>query len=322
MIYQRPIDEAMAANLPEKIYVRQLWADEIIRVENAGYDNQFPLYLTLPGASGGELNYFLEQGILRRTESGAIDEDDLHKIVAVESSKKAQVELLNRFPGLNVLVMPIQNLVRGDGQRNFPDNPDEIRYCKAKVINLDLNMPIMVDETINEILIPPIEWIKKFFIFHRESELDWTLCLTLHGEIYWNEEVNSQVIKFLVDNCDHDNEFKDSLVSLLGEYLSQSIFESNVDLTNIEQNEMQKIAMILIPKLLVNHAVNSGWIITTGHNYAYSGGGGSPMVTWVFNFRLDPNAAAQTITEYIKGIRNIFFLTGFINDEGNLIPFD
>ena len=63
-----------------------------------------------------------------------------------------------------------------------------------------------------------------------------------------------------------------------------------------------------------------GWIIQTVHNYAYIGGGGAPMVTWVFNFHLDPDATAQPIKEYIVGIRNIFHQIGSIDSDGNLVP--
>jgi len=320
MTNQRPVDEAMAANRPEKNFVRNLWVDEIQKIEEAGYNNEYPLYLTLPGAMGGEISFLVEKGIIRLTETGAIHGEDLHKIVAVESSKKAQIELLRQFPGLNVLKMSIQSLIRGDGQRNFPDNRDEIIYCKAKVINLDLNEPIKVDESKNELFIPIIEWIKKFCLLHRENEIDWSLCLTLHGEIFWNSNVNAQVVSFLVDNCNHDNDFREMLITHLGEQIAQAIFDAELDFTTIEQEAMQKVSMILIPKLLVQYAVNQGWIINTIHNYAYTGGNGAPMVTWVFNFHLDTEAAAHTITEYINGIRNIFHQIGSIDSDGNLIP--
>ena len=45
MIDQRPVDEAMAANRPEKYFVRHLWVDEIQKVERVGYNNKYPLYL-------------------------------------------------------------------------------------------------------------------------------------------------------------------------------------------------------------------------------------------------------------------------------------
>ncbi|GAP12787.1 hypothetical protein LARV_00523 [Longilinea arvoryzae] len=320
MIHQRPIDDAMAANRPEKNFVRHLWLDEIQRAEQEGYDSHYPLYLTLPGRLGGEINLLIEHGIVRRTETGAIHSEDSHKIVALESSKAAQIELLRRYPGMNVLQMPIQSLIKGDGQRNFPENKDEIIYCKAKIINLDLNEPIKVGETVNEIAIPVIEWIKKFSLLHREDRIDWSLCLTLHGEIFWNNIVNAQVIKLLIDNCNYDATFKELLIIHLGEKIAVSLFSGQIDFTNITQREMQKVLMVLIPKLLVQYASNNGWIISTVHNYSYTGGGGAPMVTWVFNFHINPDAAAQVLTEYHNGIRNIFQQVGFINEDGEVNP--
>ncbi len=52
MTNQRPVDEAMAANRPEKDFVRQLWVDEIQKVERAGYDNKYPLYFNSTRGNG------------------------------------------------------------------------------------------------------------------------------------------------------------------------------------------------------------------------------------------------------------------------------
>ncbi len=175
MINQRPVDQAMAINHQEKYSIRKLWLEEIIKAEEEGYDDQYPLYLTLPGSAGIEIGLLIENGILRTTETGAILEDDAHKIVAVESSKKAQVELLKQYPGINVLKMSIKDLMRGESPLKFSNNKNEVTFCKAKIINLDLNEPIKIDESINEIKIPVIEWIKKFCLFHREDGIDWSL---------------------------------------------------------------------------------------------------------------------------------------------------
>lgn len=318
MISQRPIDKAMFCNQPEKNFMRRLWVDEIQKIEEDGYNENFPLYLTMPGITGGELELLLERGILNRTETGAICEEDFHKIVALESSSNVQVELRRKYPGLNILQMPVQSLIRGDNQRKFPDNKNEINYCKARVINLDLNEPIGVEESRDELSISVIQWIKKFCVFHKEAEIDWSLYLTLHGDLIWNSNVNTQVIKFLVDNCNNDEEFKSLLKSHLGDDITQSIFDGQIDFTTIDRGEKQKVAMVLIPKLLVKFAVNEGWIIETILNYAYEGGNGAPMVTWIFKFHLDNEATSRSLTEYINGIRNIFHKIGFINRDGEL----
>ena len=319
MTSRRPVDKAMIRNQPEKKIMRRLWVDEIQEREEDGYDENFPLYLTLPGITGGELELLLEKGILKRTETGAICEEDYHKIVALESSSNVQIELRRKYPGLNILQMPVRDLIRGDNQRRFPDNETEIKYCKAKVINLDLNEPIRVDKTKNELSISVIQWIKKFCLLHKEDEIDWSLCLTLHGDLIWNSSVNLQAIKFLVDNCKIDEEFKQLLESHLGNNMMQSIFNENIDFTSINDEEKQKVAMVLIPKLIAKYAVNEGWSIDTVHNYAYVGGDRAPMVTWIFNFHLDQETTAQSVSEYIRSIRNIFAQIGFINREGKII---
>lgn len=321
MTNQRPVDDAMAANRPEKNFIRQLWVDEIRKVETQGYHDEYPIYLTLPGASGLEIGLLADKGIIRLTETGAIHDDDSHKVVAIESSKKAQVELLRRYPGLNVLRMSVQNLIRGDGQRQFPDNRDEITFCKAKVVNLDLNEPIKVDESVDELRIPVVEWIKKFCILHKEDGVNWSLCLTLHGEILWNAQVNEQASNLIVDNCHHDEVFKEKLQIHLGDSVVHTMFHGHIDFTNIDRDTMQKVAMVLIPKLLVRYAFQEGWKVSTIHNYAYEGGRGAPMVTWVFDFTLDPQATASSLSEYLSGIRTIFQRIGFIDATGEVHPF-
>ena len=321
MTQQRPVDTAMMHNRPEKKRIRRLWIDRIKETNATGYSAEHPLYFTLPGSAGIEIDLLIENKIIRQTENGAIHPNDLHKIVALETSGKGVAELRRRYPGLNVLNMPVKNLVRGNNQSKFPDNSDEIKYCKAKIINLDLNEPLKVEAS-EEILFPVIEWIKKFSLLHKEDKIDWVLCLTLHGELLWDAGVNTLILDFLKDNCDHDDIFREKLGALLGSEITQAIFENTVDLTRIETCEMQKIAMVLIPKLLVQHSTAQGWVVNTIHNYSYSGGNGAPMVTWIIDFRLDAQATSRSVTEYKQGIRNIFSQIGHITQEGEVVLMD
>jgi hypothetical protein len=63
---------------------------------------------------------------------------------------------------------------------------------------LDLNDSIKIDKPESGLSIPVIEWIKKFCLLHKEEKLDWTLCLTLQGEISWDDVTNKQVIDSLL----------------------------------------------------------------------------------------------------------------------------
>jgi hypothetical protein len=96
----------MAADRPEKATVRGLWVDEVQRVADGEHD--VPLYLTMPGARGGDIQALIDAGVIDRTETTAIADPGRIRLVAVESSPQAVVELQSHFPGLKILQEPMR----------------------------------------------------------------------------------------------------------------------------------------------------------------------------------------------------------------------
>ena len=78
--------------------MRGIWVDEIAEEHASGGDASVPLYLTLPGARGGDIAALVERGILELADNGAIKEPERLSVVAIENSPLAVVELQKRIP--------------------------------------------------------------------------------------------------------------------------------------------------------------------------------------------------------------------------------
>lgn len=62
---ERGVDRAMAAQRPEKQAVRDLWVEEVRRLDtDHDEESDIPLYLTLPGRQAGDLHALIEAGLL------------------------------------------------------------------------------------------------------------------------------------------------------------------------------------------------------------------------------------------------------------------
>src|SRR2546426_6631576 len=116
----RPVDAAMDAERPEKTAIRTLWADAA-EACHSRYPDAAPLYLTLSGAHGRDIELMAERGIFQRTEVGGVVAEDAAKICAVESSLEAVLTLRKKFPGLRVRHQPIQDLLRSTSPVIWPE---------------------------------------------------------------------------------------------------------------------------------------------------------------------------------------------------------
>ena len=75
---------AMQSQRPAKDAVRELWADIVVRRQEERRE-KVPLYLTLAGAEGYDIELLIKKGVIEQTKTGAIvDAEDL-TVVAVES---------------------------------------------------------------------------------------------------------------------------------------------------------------------------------------------------------------------------------------------
>lgn len=184
----------------EKATVRALWLQEVQEYATQFPEDEGPIYLTLSGAEGRDIRLLAEHGLVGLTEVGGIVEKDKGKLVAVEASSPAVARLQRSFPNLKILEVNFQGLVRGEGPFNWPQGEHK-HHCRARVLNLDLNNPLRAKEREGEVSFPVISWISKLALLHTDPpQRDWSLCLTLHGELNWNTTVSTFTQRFLREN--------------------------------------------------------------------------------------------------------------------------
>lgn len=139
--FSNPVDNAMAENRPAKQTIRSLWLEEVRTMAEQYPNSDEPWYLTLPGAEGRDIQLIIDEGLVSLTEVNSIAEEDQWKIVAVERKNRAVLNLQEKFIGLKIKEVDFGTLIRGDGPFAWPDG-DDIKYCRARVVNLDLNSPL------------------------------------------------------------------------------------------------------------------------------------------------------------------------------------
>jgi hypothetical protein len=318
----RRVDRAMDLDRPAKQTMRRIWA-EIIEQYAAVHviDAEAPLYLTLSGAQGRDIEVLIQRGVIARTESGAIRAEDAAKVVAVESSSAAVLELQRRFPGLKIVEAPIQSLIRGDGQLRWPDGEHE-DYCRARVINLDLNAVLDARNEDGEVVFPIISWASKFAQLHaRNPRLDWTLCLTLHGEIHWPAAVNQVVVQFLAENFAREPLFAAACQEFLGDALHARIANrENIDFSRLSRDAGIRILMAFVPKKIIQLSHQQGWRIATNRNLRYGGEADqAPIVAWELIFSRDARGGNRPDELYRECISQILSRHGQIAKDGTLL---
>jgi len=315
----RPVDQAMSAERIEKQTIRSLWLKVVKEVAQAHPDTDVPWYLTLSGAEAGDIQLLIDEGLLSLTEVRSIQEKDQHKVVAIESSSQAILELQKKLPGLKIKRAPFQNLIRGDGLFSWPQGDDE-KYCRAHIVNLDLNNPLNGATCDGEVNFPVLSWIRKLCQLHcKPPRYDWTLCLTLHGEVVWPEEVNAWSKSFLAENLCRDADFARGCREFLGEGLVTQVTGcSPVNFSALDRTGQQKIIMVMVPKIIAKLVHNEGWKISIERNLRYGQEGCAPMVTWIVRFTWSSDGSATPDAIYRAALKGIFSGAGVVTGRGKI----
>lgn len=318
--HKRPVDRAMANERLEKQTVRSLWVDKVKAAARAHPDSNQPWFLTLSGAEGRDIQLLIEEGLVELTEVNSIADKDKHKIVAVENSTIAAAALQRKFIGLRIKEVDFASLVHGDGPFAWPQGDDEV-YCRAHVINLDLDTPLKADNRDGNVIFPVLAWVKKLCLLHgRSPRTDWILCLTLHGEVVWPETVNQWIKSFLLENFKREPKFSKSCQDFFGPELYEMINETDeIDFTCLASADQQKFIMVMVPKLIANFLHTEGWRVHTERCLRYGGDGGhAPMATWIVRFTWDGIATATPDSLYRAALQEVLSGVGVVNNDGTI----
>ena len=315
-----PVNDAMAENRPAKQTIRSLWLEEVIAIARQYPNSIEPWYLTLPGAEGRDIQLIIDAGLISLTEVNSIAEKDQWKIVAVEQNNRAVLSLQKKFIGLKIEEANFASLIRGEGQFAWPDGV-HAKVCRAHIINLDLNTPLKATQADGRVTFPTLEWIKKLCQIHAKPPCtDWTLCLTLHGDILWPDSVNLWTRDFLLENFNRERAFADNCKDFLGEQLFDKIVqEKTINFANLGGEDLQKFIMVMVPKLITRLVHNEGWRVLTEKNLRYGGGKHAPMLTWIVRFVWDEGGTATPDALYKYALCQILSGVGLVKDDGSLV---
>lgn len=315
----RAVDAAMDQQRPEKQTIRSLWVEEVKTVAARFPDSEEPWYLTLSGAEGYDIQLIIDNGLISLTEIDSISESDQNKIVAIERSNRAIAELQSKFVGLKIKEVDFRDLIRGEGQFSWPQGTDR-QLCRAHVVNLDLNAPLVARQDQGRIVFPVLEWVRKLCQIHASSpHTDWTLCLTLHGEVVWPQDVDRYTREFLFENFRREPVFAQSCRAFLGDALVQLLMQNTaVSFMEWDRDDQQKFIMVMVPKLVARLVHIEGWQVKTERNLRYGGGSCAPMVAWIVRFTWDSSASATPDAVYRDALRNILSGAGLVNANGEI----
>lgn len=314
----------MAADRPEKRTIRDLWADEAAefreRFEATDRADAVPLFVTLSGAEGRDIERLIERGVLRLTASGAIAADDLSRVVAIESNPDAELAVRTRYPGLRTYQSTLQSLIRGDRLTTFPEAALR-KVFRGRVINLDFAQPLRAEMTSDgDVAFPALAWVEKLAQMHADPpRTNWSLCLTLHGGITWPAAASEAVQQYLAENCREEPAFGDACCGLFGSALHEQLLSDDaMDCTALEVEAQQHVLMALVPKK-INHLVHAqGWHVRTVRNLHYGGDAHAPMVSWILRFEWDPRYARTPRAVYRDSLCAALSTAGKVMPDGRI----
>lgn len=309
---KRAVDRAMSEDRPEKKTMRRLWADQV--EDAAGQADQSaepgpsepPLYLTLAGANGLDIEELIKRKVIERAENQrAIAEKDLHKVVAVESDQDAVLELGRRFSGLHIIEDRIENVLQMPSDLYRPSQK-RTRLLRARVINLDFDDPLVAQLDQGQLRFPVVRMAEKLGRLHAmDPYVNWSLCLTLHADLKFASGAEELAISLLSDNFDREPAYAAASRALLGAELFSRLSSKRGAkvIGGLEPSEAQAFLMVLVPKSIVERMHSQGWKVITHRNLRYGRTPKhAPMVSWIIHFEWDPRGTSKPREVYREGL--------------------
>ncbi len=317
----KQVTKAMAEERPEKRTVREIWVDEVRRIEASGEREDVPLYLTLPGEFGLDIKALIDAGVVELTETQAVANPESLRLVALESSPITYVRFRQRFPGVMAIQNDLKSLLQGESLFAWPGK-DKRAPFRARVVNLDLDCALEATVESGQLAFPTLALVRKLALLHAEPDpVDWTLCLTLHGELNWDAAGDKKACSFLATNFAREATFAEHARATLGEELFGRIKDDpkHLGASGLSPSQQQLVMMVIVPKQIAFDAHKFGWSVETTENLRYGGSGSrAPMVTWVLRFRWDVRATTHPDALYSEALAAALARRGFITAKGEL----
>jgi hypothetical protein len=316
---------AMAEDRPEKITMRDLWADVYERwsIEQPSEGPRaHPRFLTMPGARAGDIRRLIDRGLVAVTENGAIAPDDLESIAAVEVDLTAYAALANQFPGMKIIRGSVDSALHSGSPTAWPPKKDRTLF-RADIVNLDLNEPLKAEFQSSQLVFPLLRLVRKIAVLHTEpTHSNWTLCLTLHGEVLWDARARKAVCEFLAENCKREAAFKGAMTMLLGSDMADAIVEKRSDDLRLDDVVAQQtLLMVCVPKRILSDVHTQGWALSCRHNIRYGGiRQRAPMVSWIIDFTEDARGASEPDELYRECLATVLDNIEHIDVGGALQP--
>ncbi len=301
--------------------MRQLWVDAVEAAD--GNVDGPPLYLTLAGAQGLDVQRLIDLGIIGLAENGrAIAPTEVWKVVALERNNEAYASLKDRLPGVRVLNQDLAEILASRQRVTLPNGSHQL-WCRAHVVNMDLNETLRCEDDVDvsQPVFPTVELIWKLAVLHlKRPSLDWVLCLTLAAQIDWRLEHCESVQLFLRENFQREERFAEESRALMGNWLFDALMgDEIVDLTVLSVQEMQALLMVFVPKKIVAETYRLGWSISTTYNLRYGGHNGSQrMVSLMMRFVREPRVSKQPQAVYSESLIAALERAGVIDSAGTL----
>ncbi len=317
------VHTAMAEDRPEKLTIRDLWADvyERWRIERPSEGSRsHPRFLTMPGARAGDIRRLIDRGLVAVTENGAIAPEELESIAAVEVDLSAYAALSNQFPGMKIIRGSVDSALHSGSPTVWPPKKDQ-KLFRADIVNLDLNEPLVAGFQSSQLVFPLLKLVGKIALLHTQpSHADWTLCLTLHGEVLWDAKARKAVCGFLAENCRRAPAFKGAMTMLLGSEMADAIVEKRADDLQLDDVVAQQtLLMVCVPKRILSDVHTQGWALSCRHNIRYGGvQQRAPMVSWIIDFTEDARGSSEPDELYRECLAAVLDNAGHIDADGAL----
>lgn len=307
----------MGEDRPDKRAVRDLWLT-IIEAEKE-YSGPVPLYLTMPGAAGHEIGLLVERDILRVSETGAIEDPDGIRVVAVESSPNAMAELKKRFPGLSAVDSPIQDLLKGFDRTKMPEGKHRKR-CQARIVNLDFNGALEAQTHRGVPVWHQLELVVKLAAIHRENPEPWFLFLTFNAHIHWAKVVQRAAVSFVRENVERWEPFRLGCERVLGKDLLSALLGGSRLPAEGDSRSRQRFMMVFVPKKIASEVGPVGWRTETVANLHYGDDvKRAAMVTWIFRFEWDERTASTPDAVYGEAVTSSVANCSELTPEGDTL---